>query len=85
MTLVQKSVHTQRYGSFLDRIIEARHSAGLTQQELADKLRRPQSYVSKYERGERRLDVLEFVDIAAAIGVDPHLLLDELRPRGRGR
>lgn len=37
-----------------------------------------QSYVSKYERGERRLDVVEFLEIARVIGLDPHELLREL-------
>ena len=45
--------------------------AGLTQQELADRLGRPQSFVAKYEGGERRLDVIEFVEVSQAIGADP--------------
>ena len=83
--MAQKSVFTQRYGRFLEGIINARKDAGLTQQELADRLARPQSYVSKYERGERRLDVLEFVDIVEALGVDPHPFLDDLREEGGRR
>jgi len=45
--------------------------AGLTQEEVARVLRRPQSFVAKYERGERRLDVVEFAEIAGAIKSDP--------------
>ncbi|MGO8671667.1 MAG: helix-turn-helix domain-containing protein [Capsulimonadaceae bacterium] len=59
-------------------MIEARKQAGLTQAELADRLSRPQSYVSKYERGERRLDVIEFFDVASAIGIDPFEFLHTL-------
>lgn len=56
---------------FLRLLTEARKSAGLTQVELSERLSRPQSFVSKYERGERRLDVVEFVEVAQAMGADP--------------
>lgn len=46
----------------------ARQEAGLTQAALARKLRRPQSYVSKYESGERRLDLMELREICRALG-----------------
>jgi transcriptional regulator with XRE-family HTH domain len=48
---------------------ELRQSAGLRQQDLAEKLQRPQSFVSKYEAGERRLDVLDLVAICRALNV----------------
>lgn len=51
-------------------MIEAREAAGLTQEQVAEALGRPQSFVSKYERGERRLDFTEFVDIAGILGID---------------
>jgi transcriptional regulator with XRE-family HTH domain len=53
------------------QFIQARKSAGLTQVGLADLLGRPQSFVSKYERGERRLDVIEFCEVCRALGIDP--------------
>lgn len=59
-------------------LTEARKKAGLTQSALAVRLRRPQSFVSKYERGERRLDVIEFGEVAQAIGVDPLKFLARL-------
>ena len=49
----------------------ARQRAGLSQADLAKRLRRPQTFVSKYELGERRLDVVEFAAAAMAIGVNP--------------
>lgn len=50
---------------------EARLAAQLTQQQLARKLRKPQSFVSSYESGQRRVDVLEFLTIIRAIGARP--------------
>ncbi len=52
-------------------LIEFRKNARVTQEEVAVRLNRPQSFVSKYENGERRLDLIEFLEIAEAIGFDP--------------
>jgi len=52
-----------------------------SQQELAKRLHRPQSFVAKYEGGERRVDVVEFIEICKAIEVDPHKLLKVLIQR----
>lgn len=60
-----------RYGKFRDALIAERKKAALTQAELAIQLGKPQSFVSKYERSERRLDVAEYFEIADAIGFDP--------------
>lgn len=62
---------TAKDREFLRLLTEARKSAGITQVELSERLSRPQSFVSKYERGERRLDVVEFVEVAHAMGADP--------------
>ena len=51
--------HTSQYRKFLERLREARIQAGLTQTEVAVRLGKPQSYVSKCETGERRVDVVE--------------------------
>ena len=48
-----------------------RRQAGLTQAAVAAQLRRPTSFVGKYENGYRQLDVIEFLEVAAAIGFDP--------------
>jgi transcriptional regulator with XRE-family HTH domain len=57
------------------------------QWQLAERLKRPQSYISKFERGERRLDVIEFLDVAKALRIDPLELLRELirKPAKDGR
>lgn len=73
------SVFTGKYERFRQLIIQARKDAGFTQIQLAQKLEKPQSYVSKYETGERRLDVIEFVEIAYALGTRPEAILKNLR------
>lgn len=65
-----KSVFTSNYKRLRDSLVHARKTSGLTQLDLAKKLSRPQSFVSKYERGERRLDIIEFIEIAQAVGMD---------------
>lgn len=63
------SLGTPRYEELINRLIDARNSAGLAQAQVAKKLSKPQSFVAKYERGERRLDVIEFLDICRALSV----------------
>ena len=70
-----KTIHNTRYQSLLTLLLEARAKAGLTQKELATKLGRPQSFVSKTENAERRLDVIEFMDVCRGLEADPHELL----------
>ena len=65
------------YRKFRELLVEVRKAAGLTQAELSQRLNRPQSFVSKYERGERRLDVVEFSEVARALGVNPVKVLDK--------
>ncbi|MEH2316167.1 helix-turn-helix domain-containing protein [Nostoc sp.] len=73
-----KSVFSEEYNRFRQLLIEARKAAKLTQAELSAKLKLPQSYVSKYERGERRLDVIEFLQIAQVLEIDPLAFIEEL-------
>jgi len=63
------------YHRFRALLIDARRKAGLSQAELAKRLAKPQSFVSKFERGERRLDVIEFKSVSQALGLDPIQLL----------
>jgi len=75
---VTKSVYTQQYRRFRAQLIQARKAAGLTQVELATQLNRPQSFVSKVERGERRLDVVEFLEVARVLRLDVMAFLHTL-------
>lgn len=78
---MSKSAFTRKHQHFRRILADARRAAGLTQVALAKKLGRPQSFVSKFERGERRLDVIEFLDVARALGVDPARIISDLDRR----
>lgn len=77
------SVHTARYKKLCEMLIEARKAKDLSQDALAEMLGRVQTFVSKYERGERRLDVVEFLDVAAALGMDVSKTLRKIQAEGR--
>ncbi len=70
-----KSISSHEYEIFRRCMIAARKEAQLTQQSLAKSLQKPQSFVAKYENGERRLDVVEFLMVTRVIGVDPCAIL----------
>jgi transcriptional regulator with XRE-family HTH domain len=70
-----RSQHSDRYKLLCDRLFDSRRKLGMTQEELARRLNRPQSYISKYESGERRLDVIELLDVARALQISPASLL----------
>jgi transcriptional regulator with XRE-family HTH domain len=66
-----KSIFSREYDIFRRCMIAARKEAKLTQVNLAKYLNKPQSFVAKYENGERRLDVIEFMFVSHTIGIDP--------------
>ena len=66
-----RSVFTDAYAAFRAALVEARKSEGVTQADLADQLGVPQQFISKCERGDRRVDLIEFVAIARALRLDP--------------
>lgn len=72
------SLGSARYNTFIEIMKRTRLEADMTQQEVADALQAQQSYIAKFERGERRLDVIEFIDLARALGADPNAILDAL-------
>ena len=68
---MSKSVFSDRYRVFLIHIVDQRKRAGLTQTDLAGRLAKPQSFISKSENGERRLDFVEVVEWLLALEIDP--------------
>ena len=70
------SVFSDAYGALMAILISARRQTGLTQGEVARRLGKPQSYVSKYETGERRLDLVEFCAISTALDISPLALFE---------
>jgi transcriptional regulator with XRE-family HTH domain len=78
---IVKSVHSEGQKAFRELMTKARNDADLTQHDVARRLKTHQSFVAKYEGGERRIDVTEFVTIARAVGADPVRLLKALMQR----
>ena len=68
---MQKTLKSTDYARLIGLLVAVRKAAHIRQQALAKKLGRPQSFVAKYENGERRLDIIEFTAIARALGADP--------------
>ena len=73
-----QSVFNAKYEQFRSMLVSQRASLGLTQAGLAVLLSKPQSFVSKYERGERRLDLIEFLGLAKVLGINVHEFIDRL-------
>jgi transcriptional regulator with XRE-family HTH domain len=81
---VTKSIFTKQYELFLSLLISLREEKGLSQRALSKQMKKVQTYVSKYERGERRLDVIEFLDITKALDADPHQIISALLGNSEG-
>jgi len=72
-----------RYKELSHFLVRKRIESGLIQIELANKIGKPQSFVSKYESFKRRLDVIEFIDICIAMNTCSYLLLKEFEQHAR--
>lgn len=70
--------HRELYRQFTKLLLEARKGKGVTQVELSEMLDKPQSYVSKYETGERRLDVVEMIIICRKLNISPTTVVKKL-------
>lgn len=75
---MEKSIYTREYAAFLRLLKAARQASGLTQVDLAAALGRTQSFVSKVERGETRLDVIQLRTVLAAFGLSLRAFADRL-------
>lgn len=67
---MDKSIHSASYAVFLKMLRATREQAGLTQEEVAKRIGEKQTFVSKCERGERRIDVVELRTFCRAFGVN---------------
>jgi DNA-binding XRE family transcriptional regulator len=75
----RKSLHTAAYRRILALLRQMREDAGLTQEQLAKRLKRTRTYVTKCELGERRIDVLEWLQFCRACETDPVAALARIR------
>lgn len=67
---MSRTLRSPRHEALRSLLIEKRKAAGLTQSALAKRIGRYQSFIADLERGQRRIDVVEFLEIAEAIGFD---------------
>ena len=81
---MEKSIYSAEYQRLCSLLRELRHEACLTQVQVAARLGVPQSFVSKYESGERRLDVVELGHVAGALEVTVREVLDRLEGQESG-
>jgi transcriptional regulator with XRE-family HTH domain len=75
---MSRSIHSPDHRKLCAILIAARKAASLTQGEVARRIKRPQSFVAKYEGGERRIDVIEFMAVARALEQEPRDMFAEL-------
>lgn len=75
---IARSVASPRHRLLAKLLLERRRAAGLTQVQLAQRLGRPQSFVAAVEGGERRVDLVELLNFAEAVGFDAAELVREL-------
>lgn len=80
-----RGVHDPRYRVVIEQLVLARQRKGLSQVALAERLGLPQQLISRIEQGERRLDFIELIDVAEAVGVSPVDLIAPFIGTGRGR
>lgn len=75
---MQKTIGTRRHAKLIKLLIEKREQAGLTQTQLAERLSEYQSFVARMESGQRRIDVVEWIELSNILGFAPERLVQEL-------
>ena len=78
MKAMEKSIFTPEYAILREELVKERTLAGLTQRELARRLKVPHSWVAKVESGERRIDLIEMCLVLSECGVDPSAVCERL-------
>ncbi|MBS9433212.1 MULTISPECIES: helix-turn-helix domain-containing protein [Photorhabdus] len=74
-----KSIYSEEYQHVIRLLRETRLEKGITQEKLAQAFSRPQSFITKVENGERRLDVVEFVHMSRLLSLNPVQILDKIK------
>jgi transcriptional regulator with XRE-family HTH domain len=77
-TTLRKTLRSRGHRILIEVLVTARKAAGLNQRDLAARLKRPRSFVGRIESGERRIDVIEFIEIARVLEVDPRQLFAKI-------
>lgn len=72
-------LHDPRYSAVAQLLAELRQERGWLQQDVADRLKKTQGFVSRYESGSRRIDLVELLDILRALEADPHEFIDRFQ------
>lgn len=75
---MEKSIYSKEYALFLEQLRQTRQQKGLTQTDVAVRLGQTQSFISKVERGERRIDIVELRQLCAVMGVEFVTFVDQL-------
>lgn len=73
-----KTIYKIRYQYIINHLIHIRKTKKITQQQIANKLNKPQSYIAKIERCERKVDILEFIEICEVMNINPIDVLQDI-------
>lgn len=76
---VTKTLGDPRQKALTELIVRAREAAGLTQMDVARRLGQYQSFVARLESGQRRVDVIEFIEISEILGFDPAVAIKDIK------
>lgn len=75
---MRSEIYSQEHQRLRAALKRERLAAGLRQSDLAEKTGRSQAYISKFEKGDLRIDVVDFLKFCDVIGCNPHVILDEI-------
>lgn len=73
-----KTIHKIRYKKLIQALVDTRKQMNMTQQQVAEVLRKPQSYIAKIEKCERKLDILEFIELCEALQITASTLIQKI-------
>lgn len=75
---MSKTIHSERHRRLVEILVERRKAAGLSQAAVAREMGRHQPFIANIESGDRRVDLVELIDLADILGFDVHEIIDEL-------